>query len=267
MIFRTFLFILLLQNFCWSQCQTNRLLLFTAGYRLPVTKPMIINSGQGLYVEAGINPLWFAAKKIGFGVFGGYALKDNFWNTSFNSQFVSDYDAAVNTERHYSTLDSALIATSRQLFAAKKTNTQAGCGTNSFHNYSLYYGILFKVPMRAGVYVKLYTGSTRSHYRGTTEITTKGNNNIQFRRKMYGGELMLRDPLALVFKSKRYHPSLVNFGIGMYYEFIDMYTASLFFSDGDQRAIIALKQFTSSAFISKYRCEQLYGFKLSYSVL
>jgi hypothetical protein len=267
MIIRLLFILLILPSLCWSQNQTNRLLLFTAGYRLPVTKPMIINSGHGLYVEAGVNPLWFATKKIGFGFFGGYAMRDNFWNTSFNAQFATDYSSSVDTETRYSTLDSALISTSAQLFATKKGNSRPGCEDNSFHNYSLYYGILLKLPLRADVHVKLYTGSTRSHYRGNTEITSNGNNNIQLRRKMYGGELMLRDPLALVFKSKRYHPSLVNFGIGMYYEFNDMYTASLFFSDGDQRANIALKQFTSSTFLSKYRREQLFGFKISYSVL
>src|SRR5262245_58801916 len=75
-------------SLCWAQT-SNKLLLFTAGYRLPVTKPMIINSGRGLYVEAGINPLWFASQKVSFGFFGGYALRDNFWNTSFNDQFSS----------------------------------------------------------------------------------------------------------------------------------------------------------------------------------
>jgi hypothetical protein len=246
--------------------QNDHLLMFTAGYRLPVTKAMIINSGHGLYVEAGINPLWFA-KNAGLGIFGGYAMRDNFWNTSFSDGFVSDYRSAINNEKTYSALDSALIFTSRSLFATKKGNSRPGCEGNSFHDYSLYYGVLLRLPAKNKITIKLYTGSTRSHYRGSDEITAGGNNTIQLRRRMYGGELMLRDPLSLVFKSKKYHCSLVNFGIGMYYEFNDMYTASLFFSDGQQRTTIALKQFTNASFMSKYKREQLFGLKISYKVL
>lgn len=255
-----------LQTYCLAQNQ-NRIVLFTAGYRMPVAKPMIINSGHGLYLEAGIDPLWFSSNKIHFSIFGGYALRDNFWSTSFNQNFVTDYTNSIDPEKKFSSLDSAIIAASTTLFALKKGRSTPDCQSNSFHNYSLYYGVSFKLPMQTAVFVKLYTGSTRTQYRGSTEITVEGNNNLQLRRKMYGGELMLRDPVNLIFKSKHYHPSLANFGVGMYYEFNDMSTASLFFSDGMQRSSVSLKRFMYPAFLSKYKREQLFGLKLSYSVL
>ncbi len=257
---------ILFQSFCFSQ-QPNKFFDFSMGYRMPTTKPVIINSGHGLYVEAGIDPLWFVSKKIHISIFGGYALRDNLWSTSFNDNFAADYTNSIVHEKKFSSLDSAIIAASTALFAVKRGRSTAGCQSNSFHNYSLYYGVSIKLPMQTEVFVKLYTGSTRTQYRGSTEITALGNNNLQLRRKMYGGELMLRDPVSLIFKSKHYHSSLANFGVGIYCEFNDMYTASLFFSDGMQHSSVSLNSFTHPAFLSKYKREQLFGFKLSYSVL
>jgi hypothetical protein len=263
---RYVLFITLAAQICLSQ-SNSKPFLFTAGYRLPASKAMIINSGHGLYVEAGINPAWFVSHKLLVGIFAGWGMRDNLWSTSFNDRFVTDYVSSIDPEKKFSALDSTLISSSKTLFANKKGSEGLnGCNGTSFHNYSLYYGVLLKIP-GSSFYLKLYTGSTRSYYRGSTEITNAENNNIQLRRKMYGGEFMWRDPLHFIFKNKKYCRRLMNFGIGMYYEFNDMYTASLFFSDGTQHTGIALTQFMSGTFLSKYRREQVFGFKLSYSVL
>jgi hypothetical protein len=83
----------------------------------------------------------------------------------------------------------------------------------------------------------------------------------------YSGECTWNGSRRFVFKSRTYHRSLTNFGIGMYYEFNDGHAASLFFSNGAQRSRIALKQFTSANFLVKYGREQIVGSKLSYNVL
>lgn len=84
----------------------SSLLLFTAGYWLPVTKAPIINSGHGLYIEAGINPANIISKNVVIGFYWGWALKDVLWSTSFNKNFIADYQSAIKKGIAFKGIDS-----------------------------------------------------------------------------------------------------------------------------------------------------------------
>lgn len=250
-------------------CPGNKpsLFMFTAGYRLPVNKQTIINSGHGLYVEAGINSAYFfPGKQLQAGVFAGWAMTDKLWSTSFNQEFVNDYRNSINTEQNFSSPDSGLIHLSSELFTSKKGRSPVmpGCEMQSFHNYSLYYGILLKIPLRFTPVIKIYTGSTRSHYQGPGELLGEGDYTIiRLKRKMLGCELLVTDFV----KQRSSQNYFKKAGIGFYYEYCNFSTAALHADDGSQSSGIALSRFTSSDFLKKYRHEQTFGIKVSFNIM
>jgi len=135
---------------------------------VPVNKAVVINSGHGLAVEAGINVARLLSKNTLIGIYGGWSMMDRAWNTSFNSSFANEYRAAYNPDAGLKSLDSA-VAYSFGAAMNKNTGkslTAPGCEIKSFHNYSLYYGIALKLPHRHSPVLKLYTGFTRSHFQG-----------------------------------------------------------------------------------------------------
>jgi hypothetical protein len=245
------------------------LFLFSAAYRLPAYTGKIINSGRGAAFEIGINPAKYFTQHSIFGVYAGWAWKDNLWYSSFRNDFVQDYRSSINTEQISGSMDSALINRSASLFASKKGRSSIvpGCETNSFHNYSVYYGIILKLPSSFFPVVKLYKGSTRSHYLGPGDIITAGTDYtiVQLRRSMYGIEVMLLDPFQFG-KGKRDHSSLNKIGVSAYYEYGDLTTSSLFFDNGKERRLVPLKKFTDHTMLQKYRHEHVFGFKLSYNL-
>jgi hypothetical protein len=250
-------------GFCGSQKKTP-LYLFTAGYRMPLNKSTIINSGHGIYLEAGINVGKLVSKKTVIGIYGGWAWRDVFWSTSFNQAFLKDYHAAVDRDDGLSSLDSSIISTSSELMHNKKGNslTMPGCETNSFKNYSLYYGIVINLPCRFVPAVKVYTGFVRSHFQGQAGLVTKNSSYsiFQLRRAMYGAELILFKGIQ-----KSENRNMGTFGI--YYEYYDFSNASLYFDDGNKTRSISLKNFAASSFLKKYGKESAWGIKISFTIL
>lgn len=241
----------------------------SAGYRLPVHSGNVINSGRGVFIEAGVNPGKLISGKLLTGVFVGWGWKDNLWHSGFHKQFTEDYKASINHEQPGSFLDSSIVAASPGLFNTKKGRSPSmpGCEMTSFHNYSVYYGVVIKLPFRYLPALKLYRGSTRSHYQGPDGMITSGNdyNIIQLRRSMYGCEIMALNPLQIFYKHAT--PACVQrVGISAYYEYCDFYTSALYFDDSRERRHIPLKAFVSNKLLKKYAHENLYGFKLSYNL-
>jgi hypothetical protein len=247
----------------------RRFILFSASYRLPVNKSRILNSGHGIAIEAGINPARFFSGKTIIGLYAGWGWRDHLWSTSFDRQFVHDYQSTVITET-LSARDSSIVHVSKELFREKKGASVPlpGCETNSFHNYSIYYGIILRLPRYSPV-LKLYTGSVRAHYQGPGDLIEpqKEHTIVQLRRKMYGAEILLSDPLGFICRKKQYPSWLANLAFSFYYEQNDFSTAVLYFSDGEQELHIPLKRFTGSAFLNKYKKEQTFGFRFSYALL
>jgi hypothetical protein len=245
-------------------------LLFTAGYRVPIGRSPVINSGHGIYLEAGINPARLITKKMIAGVFVGLAWKDNLWNTSFNKEFTRDYTTAIDREAPLNTLDSAVVTGSGSLFAEKKGTsvTMPGCEMNSFHNYSLYYGAIVKLPFKHIPFLKLYKGTTRTHYQGPGDLITKQKeyNILQLRRAMYGCEVLFVNPLAIFYHKRNVPKYLQKTGISIYYEYCNFYESQLYFDDGEQKTTVRLKNFSSQGFLNKYRNEHQYGCKISFNL-
>jgi hypothetical protein len=236
--------------------------LFTLGYRLPVNKNIVLNSGNGLCLEAGINFGSLISKDLVLGFYGGMALKDRFWSTSFNGNFVNDYNASINKEQ--TGVDSAIIYGSGELFKTAKGNdrTMPGCESRAFHNYSLYYGLMFSLPYKFFSGIKVYTGTTRSHFRGDGYLITKERdyNILELRRKMYGVELCV---FNTEIKCKKTSSGInKNFCISLYYENCDLSNSSLYFDDGDIKKSIPLKHYTTTSFLKKYNTETAWGVKL-----
>lgn len=251
----------------------SSLFLFTAGYKIPVNKNIIINSGHGLYIEGGVNPGHLISKNLVFGFYVGWAFQDRLWSTSFNQNFSNDFSASINKEQNYSGLDSAVIYSSSDLLKNTKGNsiTLPGCEMKSFHNYSYYYGVVLKLPYKYVPIIKLYTGTTRTYYQGSGNIATKQKdyNIFEIRRIMYGCELVIFKGVQNLLSNKiKKRPSNKNTGaLSVYYESCNFSNSSLYFYDGINRTEIALRRFTNTSFLNKYKNEIAWGLKLSFFIM
>lgn len=239
---------------------------------MPLNNATIINSGHGIYLEAGINPGHLVSKKLVIGFFAGWAWKDRLWSTSFNNEFVKDYQSAINLESHFSSLDSAVITSSADLFAAKKGTslTLPGCEMKSFHNYSLYYGAIVRLPYKYIPAVKVYMGVTGTYLQASGDEITKQKeyNILQLKRAMYGCELVIFRGLQSVSKQNSKYPLHRNTGtLSVYYESSDTYNSRLQFYDGEQETRIPLKRFVSDSFLQKYAKENSWGVKVAFSIM
>ena len=252
-----------------SQHQLS-LIWFNSGYRVPVNKQNILNSGHGLYVELGINPGTLISKDLVLAIYGGWAFMDKAWNTFFNKDFSKNYKNAMIQQENQSSLDSAVIQSSSLLFDTKTGNSisMPGCEMNSFHNYAMYFGIVIKLPHKNSPILKLYKGSLRSHYQGDGNIVSKNMdfNIFEIRRMMYGGELMVLHTNQMFKKEKNIKTSRKrgHGALSIYYETSDFYNASLYFYDGVNRKTIPFKNFIKQDFLTHYKREVFWGFKLSY---
>jgi hypothetical protein len=240
------------------------------GYRMPVNNNIIINSGHGLFFELGINPLYFISKKQLLGIYGGIATRDNLWNTSFTSSYISDYSNSINDV--YDGINLEIINASKQLFSERKgTSTPfPGCETRSFHTAALYYGILARIPLpKCPLILKLYTGKNETSFRGG-EIVTKNKeyNYFAIKRFMYGCELSVFPGMKKINNSVIFENiARIYLGtISLYYEYCDFYNAQLYFTDGDNRISLPLNTFLNSGFLKKYRQETTFGMKLAINI-
>lgn len=234
---------------------------FTVGYRVPLNKNKIINSGHGLYTEGGINLGRWISKNLVLGLYGGFAFQDRSWSTSFNQNFSDEYGASIKKDQQFSGLDSAVIFSSASLFKTRKGSsiTMPGCETNSFHNYSLYYGLIFKLPLKYFPILKIYKGTTRSYYMGDGYIASKQKefNIFELRRIMYGCEAVI---IAIPFKKIN-----ASLGLSIYYEHCNFYNSTLYFYDGSESRNIPLQNFINSSFLTKYKNETAWGMKINFN--
>jgi hypothetical protein len=235
---------------------------FSAAYKLPVVNSKIVNSGHGLSLEFGINPGQYLSKNSMLAIFGGFSFQDKLWSTSFNKSFVNDYLLSFNKYDKFSQIDSSIIYTSYNLFSNKSGTslTMPGCETKSFHNYSMYYGLLIRLPLKIFPYFKIYTGTTRSYFQGNGKlITNKQDFNIfELRRLMYGAEIIFAKTVLKNFNRKS------KIGLGFYFENCNFYNASLYFYDGVVTRNIFFKSFATKSFLEKYKNEFVLGFKLNF---
>jgi len=246
------------------------LLWFNSGYRVPINKQKILNSGHGLYAELGINPGGVITKDLLLAVYGGWAFMDRSWKTSFNKNFSKAYSNAMIQSENQSSFDSTLIYSSNFLFETKKGNslTVPGCEMKSFHNYTLYFGIAIKLPYKNYPILKLYKGSLRSHYQGDGSIVSKNMdfNIFEIRRKLYGCELMVltTNQVLSIIKNIKQPLKRGHGALSIYYEMSDFYNSSLYFYDGITKKSISFTHFVKQDFLTKYKREVFLGFKLSY---
>lgn len=251
-----------------KNAEYNSLLLLSVGYRLPAINSTVINSGHGVSIEAGINPAAFIFKHTTIALYGGWSWRDNLWSTRFKDDFVKQYKNSINTEG-VTELDSAIIASSASLFETQKGRSVAmpGCETKSFHDYSLYYGIWLKLPFKYIPSIKVYKGTTRSHYQGSAGlITPEGDYNIlQLRRDMHGCEVMLHDPVGMLYHKRT--SCLSKIAVSIYCEQYNFYSSELHFNNGDQKRTIALTAFTNRTFFHKYKSDYRLGCKISFNLM
>lgn len=267
------LLLMLAIGLCLSACASggdsllpqSRYLLLNAGYRLPLNSARVINSGHSIYLEAGLNLSRFFKSRPVIGLFGGFSAQDRLWSTAFSPGFVKDYREAIDPRAALPAADSAIVARSAELFGSQrgKAPLMPGCSTGSFHNYSLYYGLVLELPQAWLPALKLYTGSTRSHFQGDPVSPGQSYSIVQLRRRMYGAELMLRG--SKVYKG-RAQGWLRPIGRSVYYEHYDMYTASLYGDNGEQQRHIRLRTFASHAFLRRYQNDYACGLKLFYTL-
>lgn len=252
-----------------KSAEYNSLLLFNLGYRLPVVNSEVINSGHGVAIEAGVNPAAFIFKRTIIALYGGWSWKDNLWSTGFSDNFTRHYKNSLNIEQQTNELDSAIIASSVYLFENRKGRslTMPGCEMASFHDYALYYGIWLKLPFKYLPSIKIYKGTTRAHYQGGAGIITLSEEYtiLQLRRDMHGCEVMLHDPVGILYgKGASWFSKMA---ISLYFEHYNFYSSELHFNDGDQKRNIALTSFTRNDFLQKYKSDYRLGCKISVNLM
>ena len=251
----------------------SSLFLLTAGYRIPVNSSKINNSGHGIYLEGGINAGYLISKQNVIGLYAGWGFMDKLWNTSFNQNFSNDYSASVKKENNFSKTDSIIINSSVELFKTKKgtSDIAPGCQMNSFNNYSLYFGIVIKLPYKYLPTLKLYKGTMRSYHKGEENVLDNNSDYsiFELRRNMYGCELMILNLDQILHSSKIKKTTNKNrsAGLSIYYENYDFYNSNLYYYDGISKTTLSLKEFISSEFLNKYRNEFNAGFKLCFYIM
>lgn len=254
-----------------KKSEGSSFVMLSLGYRMPVHSGNILRSGRGLALELGLNPGKFISGGLVLGVYVGWCWRDVLWNSSFQDDFKKDYQHQVNNggDNLSNSPDSSIIRTSAVLFGTQRGRAPVmpNCETRSFHDYSLYYGIMIALPFRNCPLLKLYTGFTRAHYQGNGEFdgTQYDYTIFQLRRPVYGAELML-------FRGFRYERSgkkgdLRLAALSLYYEQSDFTRSSLYFDNGQYTRSIGLETFCTPDFLSKYRTEIRYGLKLSFYIL
>jgi hypothetical protein len=254
-----------------KQAPVRSPMILSLGYRVPMMGNSVINSGHGVFFEIGINPAYYISKKQMIGLYGGIGTRDNFWNTSFDKNFVEAYNNSIGGE-DYQDLHLAIIQSSKQLFSEKKGRSAVfpGCETTSFHTAALYGGIIARIPLpRFPMVLKLYTGKNETSYRTGNIITSqKSYNYFAIRRAMYGCELSLFPGIKRSNNSREFQNIARIFlgTISLYYEYCDLYNAKLYFDDGETRISIPFKSFLSDNFLKRYRHEYTLGVKLAVNV-
>jgi hypothetical protein len=226
---------------------------------MPCNRNIVINSGHGLYFETAVATARVSDSKILLGIYGGWSWMDRAWNTSFNKTFAADYRGALNPEHRLEGFDSSLVFAFSKLLSRKGTDLIApGCAMQSFHNYSLYYGLIFKLPGKTQPTIKIYTGFVRSHLLAAQVITDGDYNIFQLRRRMYGSEI-------IVFSGWKLKKSNSSTGLlSLYAECASIKNASLYFSDGSLQKEIKLKNFAGEQFLQKYQSAWTFGFRVSH---
>ena len=249
----------------------NNLLILAAGYRLPIKSSKINNSGHGIYIEGGVNLASIISKKHVFGIYVGLGFMDKLWKTSFNKDFANDYATSIKTEDAHFFNDSSAIKSSIELIKNKSGSSSIlpGCQTNSFHNYTLYYGIVIKLPYKYFPSLKLYRGSMRSYFKGDRDRSYKGSDYTiyELRRTMYGCELVLFNVNQIIKKNTKKPYKLKNAGLSVYYENYNFYNSTLYFNNGVIQQSNLLKNFVSNEFLLKYKREYNLGFKIHFYIL
>lgn len=245
-------------------------IILSLGYRMPVHNT-IINSGHGLAFELGINPLYYFSKKLLVGIYCGIATRDYFWSTSFNKKFSDDYANSI-INKDYGDVNLEVINASKKLFAETKGSTKGlpGCETNAFHSTSMYYGLIAKIPFeKYPVIIKLYTGVTHTTFRGGEIVTKKQDYNyFSIKRSMYGFEISLFPGIKVMNRSDDFKKiARIYMGtVSFFYEYCDLNTADLYFSDGDKSVSIPFRNFLSQDFMKKYKKETSWGLKLAMNI-
>jgi hypothetical protein len=244
--------------------------LFNAGYRVPLGQGTIINSGHGLYFDGGINFAKFFSDKNVLGIYGGFSCMDRLWSTSFTERFAIEYGNAIKSERSLSGFDSTIINVSSDLVKNRRGRSPGspGCEMRSWHNYSLYYGLQLKLPYKYFPLVKLYTGSTRTHFQGDGHLVSPDREYsiFEFKRVMHGCEIVL---LSTNLNSDTEDKANEHYKIGLslYYEGCNFYNSTLHFDDGFTQRDLPLRFYTNSSFLNKYRYESVFGFKFSFLLI
>ena len=249
-----------------EELKLNNFFILTAGYRLPISKSKINNSGHGLCMEGGVNIGRLLSQKHVFGLFAGWGFMDKLWHTSFTQNFANDYGNSIKNESPNFINDSSVIKSSVQLIKNKKGTSSIlpGCQTNSFNNYAMYYGIIIKLPNKYLPALKFYKGSLRSYFKGDKDLTIEASEYTiyELRRNMYGCELMFLNINQCLKNKKSRKYKRRGIGLSVYYENYDFYNSTLYFNNGIIKSSTLLKTFVSNSFLLKYKNDHTLGIKL-----
>lgn len=238
-------------------------------YRIPVNKQKISNAGHGFSMELNLG---FGKKKI-ISVFGGWLFTDKLWGNTYKKEFADDFEQNLQLG-NYAGIDSAgLVQLRNDFHYLNQWALPLGSYHEGFHDRNFYYGITIMLPNKKFPIIKIYRGQT----------TTKGGTDyIPCPSGDYGADLgmhYLTRPLVwgasvsfcnVLWWYKKYKETELqqNVTISFYYEVND-YSKTIFtyFNGCTNTSTMNLVDITNSNFVSKYKNEVRFGFKIGFLLL
>jgi hypothetical protein len=268
--FLVFLFAFLFSCSAFSQDENKAQLpqmLLNADYRIPVSKASINRCGKGLMLEAQIG----FGKQTKFYLLGGFVTQGKLSNGKFTSEFAEDYNHDLNTGSTSGRDSAGLVIFGDDMNRMHGWAFPLPSYHEGYHESIFYFGLTIALPKKLPV-LKFYhgvvrgTGSSDSPsiiYSPCAEgYTNDGANHFTSRPLTWGASVTFRHPLFWIKSVSNTYLDFLT--LSFYYEARDFSRTKYQFRDGCSMdsAKLYLRDFTSAAFIGKYKNEIQFGFRI-----
>lgn len=240
-----------------SSQDENRWFQVAIGYRHALVRGPVSNSGNGLLAELRLNVAKLVKSPLPFSFVAGWGFQDRLRTTGLKTEFVRDYQSAVQSPEK----NEDLISESFQQIHSNTAQAplQPGCASGSFHDYQLYGGLALQPLPRLPIQMKASVGTLRS-YQLSEEVQTKDVFAFEIRRPYAALELgWLADLQAVHFKKGNY----LSFSLWLQ---MSNLKAMRIYSEKTGREK-QVHEFTSASFQQKYKEELRCGFAVCFLFL
>lgn len=244
----------------------------SVGYRMPVNKNSIHQSGHGIAWDFYFFPLKNdAERKVNFAILGGWTWKDRLWNNKFNKDFASNYKSNLN-RTDFSGLDSLGVARlANEIEGYHGWEIPLPSYHNGIHERSFYAGFQFFIEGGIRSSFKFYVGNKVSvagiDYDslcvspGSSNSLTSEFGYFYFKRPLFfGGEISLQ-PFSNIFKNEKFNWKQVS--VSFFYEYADFTKSKFKYHSGCETTdYIPFDRILPSDILSRYKKDVRFGLRL-----